>query len=553
MRRPTVTQVLLWGPLLFAAADLLLMLANGPELIRALHHNADVAAAQMVAALYGQHGHGSLTVLGYPWYEGFWFTRATAWLPGARGIWTIAPFVFSGAGVGALGWTAWRLFGAWAGAMTAAILVCTSTATRIVLFTLDWHGGAIVHAVFLCVVLVLVIRYTDRLSNLGLAGIAVAVAAVTALTVPDQLSYATAIGPFAGTALILWWRTGLPRERRVAISALASMAVAVTGGEAVAHTMSNAGVIVNPDLTVCFTDYHQLTDNLEILVAAFTALGGGTFFLRGLDAAGLGRFALAVLTVGAAVLVVRRLWGLGPRLVAPARVGGREAVAREAYVVFWSLALVAVLGAFVITDVSWDVISSRYLTGGFVAVAALVPPLLGASGRARLVTAGAIGAFTALTFGLHVHDGIGSWSEGSDLSGPTHQLEAFARARGLEVGYGGYKDAPVVSWLADERVKVFPVSACGARLCPFGVHTISSWYRPRRGVRTFLVTHPGAPGLSLSGPYARAGRPLEARRFGPLVVYVYGHDLAANLGPSRGRRSATLPCGIANRLHRPAF
>ncbi len=543
------------------------MLANGPELVRGLHQNADVAAGQMVARLYGQRGPGSLVILGtHPWLESLWFTRVTAWLPGAPEVWVLGPFVFTGIAIAGLGWIAARLFGLWVGAMTAAVLVCSSTVMRLVEFTLNWHGATLFHAVLLCVVLVLVVQYSGRWSTPVLVAIGVAVTAVTALAVPDQLSLPSAVGPFAGAGLILWWRTGFAPERRVAIFAVATMAVAVVVGDAAAHAMSNAGVIGQPGFKVCFTDYRQLTDNLEILVVALTALGGGTFFTRGLDSGGLARFALGVLTLAAAAFVLRRGWNAMGRLVGRAPASGPLALAREAYLVFWALALLVVLGAFIVTDVSWDLLSARFLGGAFLALAALVPPLLGANPRGRLVVAAGVGLYAALTLVLHVREGVGNWSKDADLRSPTHQLVDFARANHLEFGYGGYDDAPVVTWFADDRVKVFPVRACGlfatasprrtsdVRLCPYGAHTISTWYRPRRGVRTFLVAQPGARStFSIKAAYARAGRPVQIRHFGSLIVYVYNHDVAADLGPGTSRHTATAPpCGTPNRLGRPS-
>jgi hypothetical protein len=206
-------------------------------------------------------------------------------------------------------------------------------------------------------------------------------------------------------------------------------------------------------------------------------------------------------------------------------------MAREAYVVFWSLALAAVLTAFVVMGVAWDVVSSRHLAGAFLALAALVPVLLASRPRARLLVACGVGAYAAMSLGAHVARGVGTWSVGGDLREPAAQLADYARANGLEFGYAGYYDAPVVTWLQDERVKVFPVVECDTRLCPYGAHTISSWYRPRPAVRTFLVTHPLAKRGVLTAPYARAGTPVDTRRFGSLTVYVYDHDIAADLGP----------------------
>jgi hypothetical protein len=188
--------------------------------------------------------------------------------------------------------------------------------------------------------------------------------------------------------------------------------------------------------------------------------------------------------------------------------------------------LAAVIGAFMVTDASWDLASSRYLAGAFLALAALVPVLLASRERARWLVAAALGVYTALAFGYHVTKGPGKWSTGGPLQGPADQLADYARANGLEYGYGGYDDVPVVTWLTDERVKVFQVRECGARLCPYGAHTISSWYRPRPGIRTFLVTHPSARGVSLTHPYALLGTPVDTRRFGSLTVYVYDHDIA---------------------------
>jgi hypothetical protein len=524
-------QLLLWAPAALAGADLLLMLAGGPELVRALHHNADVAAAEVLGELYGSRGAGSIVTLGsHPWYESLWFMRASAWVPGHRELWTLAPFVFGLAAIAALARTAWVLFGAWAGAMVAALLVASSSAMRIVWFTADWHGGILVHAVFLCVVLVVLTRRSRELSTLMLAGAGVAVALVTALTVPDRLAFATAIVPFAGAALILWWRTARPAERRVAIFALVTMAAAVGIGELAQRAMEHAHVAGTQGFAINFADYTRLGKNVQIFFAAFTALGGGTYFGRPFGAGPLAHFVQAALTLLALGLVARRLWIASPRLVDRARPVEPAAAAREAYLLFWSLALVAVLGAFLVTDVSWDVLSSRYLAGAFLALAALVPVVLATGGRSRPLLAGGLALYVALMLGFHVERGPGRYSEAGNLQRPADELAAWARAAGLRVGYGGFDDAPVLTWLTDERVEVFQVSPCGAALCPYGAHVISTWYRPRPNTRTFLVARPAGRGHTLTAPYARAGTPVGVRHFGPLVVYVYDHDIAADFG-----------------------
>jgi hypothetical protein len=70
-------------------------------------------------------------------------------------------------------------------------------------------------------------------------------------------------------------------------------------------------------------------------------------------------------------------------------------------------------------------------------------------------------------------------------------------------------------------------------LCPFYI-SISSWYTPRPGVHTYLLTDArGAlPGGDIVVPPSEFGKPIAKATYGPFGVFVYRYDLASRLGPN---------------------
>jgi hypothetical protein len=79
---------------------------------------------------------------------------------------------------------------------------------------------------------------------------------------------------------------------------------------------------------------------------------------------------------------------------------------------------------------------------------------------------------------------------------------------------------------------VYPVSVCdqGAHLCPFDLHYISSWYTPRPGVGSFLLTDRRL--RLVPAPTPDLGPPVAVYRVGQLTMYVYRYDLAERLSPT---------------------
>jgi hypothetical protein len=112
------------------------------------------------------------------------------------------------------------------------------------------------------------------------------------------------------------------------------------------------------------------------------------------------------------------------------------------------------------------------------------------------------------------------------------RVAAIASAHHVSVGYAAYWDAAPITWASHFRVQVYPVSVCdqGAHLCPFDLHVISSWYTPRPGSGSFLLTD--ARTRLVTAPTPDLGRPTAVYRVGQVTMYVYPYDIARRFSPT---------------------
>jgi hypothetical protein len=526
------TSLWLWLPLAIAAVDLAVLVGQARGLVSALYLNADSASAPVIGSYIDSVSPDRVVTLGeYPWYEPVWFMQLTDWLPAHRQLWEAAPFLFSAAGIALIVWTAKRAWGPWAAAMTGALLVFTSEDMRRVLFTLNTHGASLVHGAVLGATLVYLNQRWSRLSKPAVVLLGLAVAAFTAAGITDRLAIATGLVPFVAAALVGWLRTGQLQQRGIAIFALLVTAASAAGERVVVAVMRNMDVF-NSGYHLRFVRPRRLGENVELLITAFSSLGGGTFFgsLVGREAL----FALAAggLTLLAAGLVSRWLLRGAPKLIDRAPSTTPAATAQEAYLVFWGLTFVSTIGAFVVSSAPLDIAGDRYLPSAFVAVAALLPALTrDARARALLVVGASL--FGLLALRTHVYH---------SPAAPKPEFPRFvfakvakyAEAHRLRYGYGAYAVSAPLTWTSNKRVQVFPVKGCPhvRKLCPAPVHSISSWYAPRPRTPTFLVAVRTRSGYYWPGPAQTAvsGKPLTVVNFGRVTVYVYDHDLAADMG-----------------------
>ena len=116
----------------------------------------------------------------------------------------------------------------------------------------------------------------------------------------------------------------------------------------------------------------------------------------------------------------------------------------------------------------------------------------------------------------------------SPLARASGPLLRLARREHLEYGYARYADAAPLGWQTHAGIRVYPIAACHPKaphLCPWGFHRISSWYRPRRATRSFLVTD-----SITRNAIASLGRHIAAFHAAGLTIYVYPYDIAFKLG-----------------------
>jgi hypothetical protein len=61
------------------------------------------------------------------------------------------------------------------------------------------------------------------------------------------------------------------------------------------------------------------------------------------------------------------------------------------------------------------------------------------------------------------------------------------------------------------------------------LHYISSWYTPRSGIRSFLLTDPAL--ALVSAPTPDLGTPSAVYHVGGITMYVYPYDVATKIVP----------------------
>lgn len=539
MRQPALGLHVLLA--LVALANLLVLLAQAPTLARDLYLNSDNATALVLPALSGHALPGAIVNLGdHPWYEPWWYMRATAGLPGYHQLWEIAPFVLGLLGIAAVVACAWLALGPLAGLLCAAALLAASETLRGDLYTPETHGLVVLHLGVLCGALLLVQRWAraSRLAPARLLLLGVPFVIFTGAGLTDQLLLVSGLAPFVLAPLLCWLRLRDPAWRAVSAFAIATAVLAGIVALLLAHVMQEQHVVHAP-FPIDFVASEAIVSGLQNLLVAFLTLGGGAFFGAPVSGGNLLTFLAGALVLLALGLVARLLWRWA-RIPAPASESLAPALApRELFLAFWGVVLVCGLGAFALTQLSNTASNTRYLLGAWVALAALLGvlatvPLARAVPRARAALLAGVAVFGLINIHAELATGV-------QPSGPAPNLrlagaiERFAAAHGARVGYGSYWDSAPVTWETHQHIKLFPIQQCDAGVgwCIFYGADISSWYLPRPHTRTFLLTdaRPGIP-LEVTAPPTGFGHPIAGESLGEgLSIYIYNRDIASYLSP----------------------
>ena len=522
------------APCAVALAYLCVFLAQLPHNIWELGWNSDYASGFTVPATVARTGTGGHTVLGtYSLYAALWFGLLTAWLPLHRELWESAPTALFVLSALIIGWSVSRIASARTGLLAVLIVLIASPAALGIFMAAVAHNTVYPCIALLGAYLVWLARGVGRGRTATLLVPMLAAIVLGVGLASDILLLPTGILPFALTAVIACLRRDR-HSRRVGLSALATVLVALPIAALVSATMSSLGYALNSPpnaldlapLSVLPSQGHRLLNGLERLFNGHLASGapGPRSIALGsvceiLMAAAL----LTLLLAGAraAISFIRSGWRTNlPKTPTE--------TAAALHIIYWVSSAIAACGAFVLGTFVDANHEAFYVTVTF-SVAAVIPLCVNSRGARWLSPVGLAIFFTASLLGL-TSDSI------VDLA-PLAHYEAYvlkvARAYDATTGYAGYWDASSLTWSSGERVAARPVFACenpgGADLCVFSQETVPSWYAPSRR-RTFLLVDAGEPYLRFL-PIG-LGRPLKAYSFGPMRMYVYSYDIASRLGPS---------------------
>jgi hypothetical protein len=521
-----------WVPVAFGVVYFALLLTTLRSVVQAIFWNADATSALTIGEAYPELPPHTEVVLGnFPWYSTLWFESATRGLPAHRDLWQVAPWFVSLAGVAGLAWSTGKAAGRWAAAMAALALVCASPPSLLVQqFAWSIHAWTYFHV---CVLGVFLVLWADRGGRVGSWPVHVALAAlltvVTAIGLAsDPLLAPTGLIPFAVAAAALAALLRRPARLRIAISAAAVIVGTLVGASLITHHMEANGVHGYP-LGLNFAGWDQIGPNVWVAAQCMTHLFSGDFGGAKVDARSLLAFACGVTVLTAVYVTARYLRDWSRSVAVAARRRSRDEVAshpaRTAHIVFWGLAGATTIAAFVLSSLPVGRSSTRYVVTGGYALAALVPVAAATWGRWSRVAL-VVGLCVVLTGSIAslVRRDLQDVGPTTITPRETHALTSLAHDAGVKYGYAPYWEAAPLTWQAKGAVDVYPVRACGDRPCPFHLHRINSWYDPRPGTKSLLISDSSKPLGEI--PEARLGRPELVRQIGTMTVYVYGYDVA---------------------------
>ncbi len=506
-----------------AALNLIVLLAQLRGLIDGLYRIPDIAFSEVLAALSGSAGPGRVVVLGsHPYYEAWWLEKATAGLPHHWQIWEGMPFVIAFLGVALMAWAAWRALGAFAALVTTTVMVALGNGMQLILFSSDAHGYSIAHGALVAAAIVFLAERAvrGRLSWPLLAGVGIPLTILTTVGATDPLFEFAFLPSLALAGCVAWWRHPGYAQRQLAVFCVAVCVASIVGAQLLDALMRSEHVVAS-FFPVTFLGSTSIVAKLQTTIVSLVALGGGEFFGRPTAGTSLLVFTIGALAIVALLAVLRLVWRYAKSLD---RRSSTMTNPQDIYVAFWIGVIVLSLAAYTLTSIGIEG-ADRYLPGAYAGSAALLPVLVRRGVLKRALLAGAVTLFAILIATNHLIEGplVG----GGPSRNEAYEMLRFVRAERADHGYSTYEVAPVATWQTRAALKVYPIFVCNGNLFPGALSEINTWYRPKPGARSFLITQAGTPFASVP---SALGAPLTAATYGPYSVYVYGHDVATNLG-----------------------
>lgn len=515
-RRDLQARADLWIPLAAATVFLVWFLLDLRGILEVVYSDADAASAPVLADDFSFRGGGRVLLGDYRWLEALYLLWGVDRLPGHRELGELLPILIYALAVTGVAWSVAQAAGRRRGLLVGLLMACPAPLIVRPLLTLNYHALVVAHTSLLLVTLVLLVRGGAAWSPRRLGAVVAGVAAISACGVAgDQLFLTSGVIGFLAAATTLAITGALARRELVASWAL--IVAALVGG-AVLQALATGRDIHSTGLPINTNGFPAMFDKAQIFFDAFGIFlhgeSGLPLHLR--ELAAFGGLLLAILAVAVAVSLVRR-WA--PRLpeLDPLTRG---------LVTFAAVSGACVFLSFVSTTVAFNANAVRYMLWMFPAVLIVLALLL-----PKAVATPALTLLLVVSVGLGISSLARGDYEGDDRGSTADALAAFAAERGLDHGYSGYWTSASFTYATDAKVRVYPVDACGAGACPFRLHRLDSWYKPKPDVSTFYVVDSAAPEPRAPAPPAEWGAgPPET--IGPLTVYVFPYDVASRFGPA---------------------
>jgi hypothetical protein len=503
-----------------------ILLVQYSRLMAAVNLSGDAASGPVIGELFG---HGRVTLGHMAWYSTLLFELATRWLPAHLKIWEVAPGFLWLAAAALIGWATARLAGRWAGALSATAVVCAGPDRLSWLLTLNAHAPTWFTLALLAGWIVLLLS-TDLGSRMAIA-LAVLVGAIAgANAASDNTLVFAGIVPFVVVGGLLLRERSTPRVRRALVLMAATLAFAALAALATRLIAGALNVHGEPFNVNTFVTGDGLVTTFRYWFVGIATLGNGGFFGQQVGFTSILELCCAVIAIAAVIATMMLPWR-----TSSSRAPDGDAVfplAARAYVVFWGICALILTVAYMLNSQTepGSVAFDRYIVGEIYAAAAIIPLLVRRPGAWRYAIAAAVVVF-AFTGVLSRTQSTLLRSQ-DHLASPTDQIANEithkAHAAGLSVGYTGYWDAAPLTLASRFQVKIYPVFTCGATICPYPEHFITSWYTPRPNQRSFLIVDPAE--AFVQGAPTGLGRPSAVIPLTTVTMYVYPYDIAARLG-----------------------
>lgn len=519
-------------PLIVAVVYLVTFATQVSQIIAGVYMGPDAASASVIGQLF--HVSGGIVLLGHlGWYSALLFEVSTRWLPGHRQLWEFAPYALALCSAGITGWGVSRIAGRWGAAITVTLLICLGPATLSLLLVLNDHSETWFTVALLSGLLVAIEEWPLRYARWPVVLLSGVVGVVLGLNAAsDKLLLVAGAGPLLIALVLTWIWLPSDRSRRAALHGLACAATAIASYVLLKALMNHWHVVTAVDTnTTVYAGAGAIAGNFELWWQSIMTLANGEFFGLRIGFTSTLEFVCALMAIIAVALAARQAWRM-VMSAATMRGGPRTSPRRLdlAWTIYWGTSLVALSSVFIASGMPEGLPSDRYLVGILLAAAALLPLVARGSTGTRAIATGAVTlyAFTGW-LGLIDHRLIRS-ETGSPSYALANAVARIAHREHLAVGYGSYLDAAPITWATHMKVKVFPVDDCDGNLhlCAYEQHIMTSWYTPRQGVKTFLLTDPGFT-VAGSAPTPDLGKPLAVHQFGAVTMYVYPYDIATRL------------------------